>query len=109
MTDKVVVLVTCSSPEEGAKIAHSLVEKRLAACVNVSSPVRSFYRWEGKIRDEPEYILFIKTARGLFGELRLEVEKLHSYHVPEVICLPIVDGAANYLNWINESVRPQEE
>lgn len=108
MTDKVMVLVTCSSLEEGAKIAQSLVEKRLAACVNISSPIRSFYRWEGKIRDEQEYMLFIKTARGLFGELRLEVERLHSYHVPEVICLAIVDGAANYLNWIAESVRGQE-
>ena len=105
MTDKVVVLVTCASAKEAAKIGKSLVEKRLAACVNISSPVRSFYRWEGKIKDDKEYLLFIKTGRELFAKLRGEVERLHSYHVPEVICLAIVDGAPNYLNWITESVR----
>ena len=108
MTDKVMVLVTCSSAKEAGKIGKALVEKRLAACVNISSPVRSVYRWEGKVCDEKEFVLFIKTARGLFGQLRGEVERLHSYHVPEVICLPIVDGAPNYLNWISKSVRAEE-
>lgn len=107
MTDKVVVLVTCASAREAAKIGKSLVEKRLAACVNISSPVRSFYRWEGKVKDDKEYMLFIKTGRELFGKLRGEVERLHSYHVPEVVCLAIVDGAPNYLNWITESVRAE--
>lgn len=107
MTDKVMVVVTCASAKEAAKIGKTLVEKRLAACVNISSPIRSFYRWEGKVCDNKEYMLFIKTARERFAQLRGEVERLHSYHVPEVICLPIVDGAPNYLNWITDSVRAQ--
>ncbi len=104
MTDKVVVLVTGSGLQECRKIAEALVEKRLAACVSVVPHIRSFYRWEGKIRNDRECLLVIKTARRLFRELRVEVERLHSYQVPEVICLPIVEGAAGYLNWIDESV-----
>ena len=107
MTDKVVVLVTTNGPAQGRKIAAALVEKRLAACVNLVSHIRSFYRWEGKIQNNRECLLIIKTARQLFSELRAEVERLHSYQVPEVICLPIVEGAAGYLNWIEESVTPR--
>jgi periplasmic divalent cation tolerance protein len=85
------------------------VEERLAACVNVSSPIRSVYRWQGKVCDEPEVLLVIKTARELFDRVRRGVERLHSYQVPEVICLPIIDGAPNYLNWIGSSVAPERE
>lgn len=106
MTDKVVVLVTAGSLPESRKIAGSLLEKHLAACVNVVPGVRSFYRWEGKIRNDREHLLFIKTTRGHFEELRAEIERLHSYQVPEIVCLPIVEGSANYLNWIDESVKP---
>ncbi|MGH9779394.1 MAG: divalent-cation tolerance protein CutA [Candidatus Acidiferrales bacterium] len=109
MTDKVVVLVTCSSAEEAGRIARALVEERLAACVNVSSPIRSVYRWQGKLADDEEVLLVIKTTRELFDSLRRAVEKLHSYQVPEVICLPVIDGAPNYLNWIGASVAPESE
>ena len=109
MTDKVVVLVTCSSAEEAGRIARALVEERLAACVNVSSPIRSVYRWQGKLTDDEEVLLVIKTTRELFDPLRRAVEKLHSYQVPEVICLPVIDGAPNYLNWIGASVAPESE
>ena len=107
MTDKVVVFVTCSSAEEAGRIARALVEERLAACVNVSSPIRSVYRWQGKLTDDEEVLLVIKTTRELFDPLRRAVEKLHSYQVPEVICLPVIDGAPNYLNWIGASVGPE--
>jgi periplasmic divalent cation tolerance protein len=109
MTDKVVVLVTCSSAEEAARIANTLVEERLAACVNISSPIRSVYRWQGKVCDAAEVLLVIKTTRELFDRVRRAVERLHSYQVPEVICLPIIDGAPNYLNWIGVSVKPEPE
>lgn len=109
MTDKVVVLVTCGSVEEATRIARSLVEDRLAACVNVSAPVRSVYHWEGHVCDDQEVLLVIKTVRTLFDRVRRAVEKLHSYQVPEVICLPIIDGAPNYLNWLTESVRAEGE
>lgn len=104
MTDKVVVFVTCGSAEEAEKIARALVEERLAACVNISAPIRSLYRWEGKLCDDQEVLLVIKTARALFDRVRRAVEKLHSYQVPEVICLPVIDGAPNYLNWLSAAV-----
>jgi len=104
MTDKVVVFVTCGSAAEGRKIAQALVKQRLAACVNISSPIRSIYRWEGKLADDREVMLVIKTARPLFDRVRRLVEKLHSYQVPEVVCLPIIDAAPNYLNWLTSAV-----
>ncbi len=108
MTDKVVVLVTASDLEECRKIARALVEKRLAACVNISAPVQSIYRWEGKVADEQEYMMMIKTSRRLFGELQAEIGHLHSYSTPEIVCLPIIEGSTNYLNWLAESLQSEE-
>jgi periplasmic divalent cation tolerance protein len=102
MPEFIVVFVTCGSEEEALKIAHSLVEERLAACVNLVSPVRSIYRWEGKIWDEEEWILIIKTQKERFEELERKVKSLHSYSVPEIIGLPIVEGSSSYLNWLLE-------
>ncbi len=104
MTDKVIVLSTCGSNEEARRIARSLVGQRLAACVNITSPVRSIYHWKGKVADDQEVLLVVKTSRPLFERVRREVEKLHSYHLPEVVCLPIIDGAPNYLNWLGSSL-----
>ena len=109
MTDKIVVLVTCGSGEEAGRIAQALVQERLAACVNITSPIRSIYRWHGEVCDEPEVLLIIKTVRGLFDAVRRAVEKLHSYQVPEVVCLPIIDGAPNYLNWLGAAVADEAE
>ncbi len=102
MPEFIVVLLTCGSEEEALKIAHSLVEERLAACVNLISPVRSIYRWEGKIWDEKEWILIIKTQKERFEELEKKVKSLHSYSVPEIIGLPIVEGSSSYLQWLLE-------
>jgi periplasmic divalent cation tolerance protein len=102
MSEFIVVLVTCGSEGEALKIAHSLVEKRLAACVNLVSPVRSIYRWEGKIWDEREWILIIKTQQERFEDLEKKVKSLHSYSVPEIIGLPIVKGSSSYLKWLVE-------
>ena len=99
MTDKVVVFVTCGSASEAGRIARALVEERLAACVSISSSIRSVYRWGGKLCDDREVLLVIKTSRDLFDRVRRAVERMHSYQVPEVICLPVIDGAPNYLNW----------
>lgn len=109
MTDKVVVLSTCGSSQEAARIARTLVEQRLAACVNVTSPVRSVYRWEGRVCDEDEVLLVVKTSRSLFDRVRRAIEKLHSYQVPEVVCLPMIDAAPNYLNWLTASVEGDAE
>ena len=100
MPEFIVVFVTCGSEEEALKIAHSLVEERLTACVNLVSPVRSIYRWEGKIWDEKEWILFIKTQKERFEEVEKKVKSLHSYSVPEIIGLPIVEGSSSYLQWL---------
>ena len=102
MSPFIVVLVTCGSEEEGLKIARALVEDGLAACVNLISPVRSIYRWEGKIFDENEWLLIIKTQRERFGELERKVKSLHSYSVPEIISLPILEGSSSYLDWVKE-------
>jgi periplasmic divalent cation tolerance protein len=100
MTDKIVVLSTASTAAEAETIARRLVDDRLAACVNVVTGVRSFYRWKGKIEKSPEWLLVIKSSRGRFEELRAALEKLHSYDVPEVIALPVVEGTKNYLHWM---------
>ena len=104
MTDKIVVLTNCGSADEAAKIARALVEKKLAACVNVMPAVRSFYRWKGAIEDEQESLLVIKSSRALFNDLRVEIEKLHSYELPEVIAVPIVDGSEGYLEWLDREL-----
>ncbi len=102
MSDPIVVFVTCSSKEEASKIAHSLVQERLAACVNILSPIRSIYRWEGKICDDEEWLLIIKTQKQKFEELEKKVRSLHSYSVPEIIALPIIQGSSSYLEWLTE-------
>ena len=109
MTDKIVVLNTCSSAEEAGRIARELVEKRLAACVNVVSGVRSIYRWKGAVEDDAEVLLVIKSSRTLLARLRAEIEKLHSYEVPEVIALPVVDGSESYLAWLDHELAPGED
>lgn len=109
MTDKIVVLVTAGSAEEAEKIATALVEKKLAACVTILNPVQSVYRWEGKVTSDAEILLIIKSSRWLVGRVCHEVENLHSYHVPEVICLPIIAGSQNYLNWLSDSLLPAPE
>jgi periplasmic divalent cation tolerance protein len=104
LTDKIVVLVTCSKRRECLKIARRLVNKRLAACVNVTSPIQSVYRWEGKVSTDKEFLLLIKSVRQLFPQITAEISKLHSYQTPEMICLPIVDGSPDYLQWLQTSL-----
>ena len=109
MTDKIVVLSTCASPEEAGKIARTLVEKRLAACVNILPAVRSIYRWKDVIEDDQEALLLIKSSRELFNELRAEIERQHSYEVPEAVAIPIVDGLERYLEWMAGVLRNEQD
>jgi|SRR5579872_281107 len=104
MTDKIVVLSTCGSEEEAGKLARSLVEQRVAACVNVIPRVRSYYRWKGEIESADEYLLVIKSSRVVMPALLAALEKEHSYEVPEVIALSVVDGAPGYLDWLQSSL-----
>jgi periplasmic divalent cation tolerance protein len=107
VTDKIVVLVTCGSPKEARRIAYSLVEQKLAACVNIfEAPVRSIYRWKGRVESAKELLLIIKSSRKKFAALQNAISKLHSYDVPEIIALPIERGSREYLAWLGESLRP---
>ena len=107
MTDKIVVLVTCASALQARKIARSLVAARLAACGNVvEAPVRSIYRWKGKVESAKEFLLVLNTSRKRFAAVERAVRRLHTYQLPEIIALPIVDGMRDYLKWITESVGP---
>ena len=105
MTDKRLVLTTCGSLEEARSLAHALVERQLAACVNVVPRVESIYRWQGKVETAAECLLVIKTTRDAFDRLRQALSELHSYELPECIEIAIEDGSAQYLDWIGESVR----
>ena len=109
MTDKIVILVTAGTLRESKKIARHLVEERLAACINITAPVQSLYRWKGKVNEEREFLMVIKSSRGLFAEIQAAIRKLHSYTTPEIICLPIVDGSPDYLQWISDSVQQVSE
>lgn len=105
-SEYVVVLVTASSEEEAVRIATTVVQERLAACANLVPGIRSFFWWEGRVQDEPERLLLIKTRRERFAALEARVRELHSYSVPEVIALPIAEGSDAYLRWIAESTQP---
>jgi periplasmic divalent cation tolerance protein len=109
MTGEVVVLCTCGSEEEAERLGTSLVESRLAACVNIVPRIRSVYRWQGAVERADEWMLVVKSSRHLFSAIQAEVAKLHSYETPELIALPIVEGEKNYLNWLANSVRREAE
>jgi periplasmic divalent cation tolerance protein len=104
MTNKRLVFTTTSSQEEARRIANALVERRLAACVNIVSKIDSIYRWKGKVEEAQEFLLLIKTTESAVENLRDAIQELHSYEVPECIVLPIESGSEKYLNWIDESV-----
>ena len=104
MYEFIVVFVTAGSSAEGERLARALVEERLAACVNRIAALQSVYRWEGKVEESTEELLIIKTRADLFMALEKRVRELHSYAVPEVIALPIINGSENYLRWLGEQV-----
>jgi periplasmic divalent cation tolerance protein len=102
--DPVVILVTAPTYEEAKSIGRCLIEKGLAACVNLVSGVQSLFVWEGKFCQENEMLLIVKSVRERTAEIVSVVKKNHSYDVPEIIVLPIVDGSKDYLNWLQESI-----
>jgi periplasmic divalent cation tolerance protein len=104
MTDKRVVLTTAGSHEEASAITRALVDRGLAACVNITAPVESTYRWRGKVESAQEWLLIIKTTATAVHRIKEAIVELHSYDLPECIVLAIEDGSAGYLQWIGESV-----
>jgi periplasmic divalent cation tolerance protein len=104
MTDKKLVLTTVGSQEEARKIARALVECRLAACVNIVPQIESIYRWKGKVEQAQEWLLMVKTTGAAFDRVRDAIKEVHSYEVPECICISIDNGSRDYLQWIADSV-----
>ena len=101
----IVILITAKDAGEATKIAEALVKKKLIACANIIKGVKSFFRWEGKVDKANEVLLVLKTKRSLFKEVEKTVKALHSYSVPEIIALPIVDGSKDYLKWVSDVTR----
>ena len=104
MTDKRLVLTTVESFEQAQRIAQALVEKRMTACVNIVPGIHSIYRWQGRVEQAPEWMLLIKTKERLLDNLRAEIEKVHSYEVPEFVAVTIDSGSPEYLQWLANSI-----
>jgi periplasmic divalent cation tolerance protein len=102
---EIVVFISASNEDEAAKIAKALVEARLAGCVNIIKDIRSIYSWQGKIEDEKEVLMIAKTRQKLFSAFEKKVKELHSYTLPEIIAMPVVEGSSDYLEWLKEVTR----
>jgi periplasmic divalent cation tolerance protein len=104
VSERLLVLTTVARAEDAERIAEALVERRLAACVNVLPGVRSIYRWKGAVERDEERLLVVKTRADRFDALRDAILALHPYEVPEVVAVPIEAGSPAYLRWLDESV-----
>ena len=98
-----IILITAGSVEEGERIAGSLVDNHLAACVNVVPSVKSVFFWEGKTDRQSEVLLIAKSTKALLNQITDHVQKIHSYTVPEIIAIPIIGGSEDYLRWVEET------
>lgn len=98
----IVVLMTCPNADEAKTIVDKLLSDNLIACANLVQPVRSLYWWEGKVNNDEEILVVMKTRQDCFARLEETVKGLHSYTVPEIIALPIVAGSADYLKWVDD-------
>ena len=108
--DKLVVFVTCGSAEEASRIARSVVDARMAACVNIlGSPIESVYRWKGMVENAKEFLLIMKTTGARFEGLHRLIKALHSYEVPEIIAIPIAGGSPSYLSWLETTLDAMKE
>jgi periplasmic divalent cation tolerance protein len=105
MTNKRLVLCTAGSEHEARKIANALVDRKLAACVNIIPRIESIYRWQGKVESSREWLLLIKTTAEKFDAVRNAIRELHSYELPECIAITLEDGSYDYLQWIEDSIR----
>ena len=107
MSEVSIVFVTAGSEEEAARIALTLVEERLAACANIVPGIRSIYRWKGKICDDREFLIIIKTRTSKYESLQKRVKELHGYEVPEIISFPVARGLPRYLDWVLEETEAE--
>ena len=108
ITDHPAILVLCTCPDESVAldIARDLVTQGLAACVNRLAPIRSIYRWAGRVCEESEQLLLIKTTAARYEALEMRLKALHPYEIPEIIAIPVVAGSASYLDWLATATNP---
>ena len=106
MTDAIVVLCTCPNEVSARELAHTLLNEKLAACVNLIPQVTSLYIWQGKMEESQEVQLVIKSRRTLFGVLQQRIQTLHPYEVPEILAMPVLNGSPAYLQWLQEQTTP---
>jgi len=106
MSEALIVLTTVESVEDGERLANLLVEDELAACVQILPPMKSLYRWEGKVEHSQEVLLLIKTTGMVYNKLEEAIRQNHPYQTPEIIALQITVGSQKYLDWITNSVKP---
>ena len=109
MADYIQVMTTVERQEDAEKIARTLVEGRLAACVQVLGPVASTYHWQGSIESSREWLCLAKSRAGLYAQIEEAIRKVHPYQVPEIIALPILAGSRSYLEWIEQEARPRTQ
>lgn len=100
------VITTTDTEAAAAELARGIVEARLAACVQIVGPIRSFYHWQGSVHDEQEWQCWAKTGTDRVAAVKEHIQRHHSYDVPEIVVLPIVDGSAAYLRWLTDETRP---
>jgi len=102
MADEVVILITTENREEARKIAAGLIDSNLAACANIVESVQSLFRWQGKVENDRECLMIVKSVSKKLDAVTAKVQELHSYDVPEIIALPIIGGSKEYLKWLHE-------
>ena len=109
MKSYIQITTTTETKEQAEKIAQYLVETKLAACVQVTGPITSIYRWKGKVENAQEWLCLIKTQDDLYGKVEAAIKSLHSYEIPEIIAVPIVKGSKEYLKWIDNELENKNE
>jgi periplasmic divalent cation tolerance protein len=109
MDDFILILSAVSSKEEARRIGSSLVDEKLAACVQIVAGLESIYVWKGKLCNEPEWLLLIKSRADLFDAAAARIRSLHSYDIPEIVAIHITRGSADYLGWMKASLSPSKE
>lgn len=104
MTEFVQVTTTTETEQQAEQIAHALVDERLAACVQITGPIRSVYRWQGEVEQATEWLCVVKTRQSLLDAVEAKIRELHSYECPEIVATPIVDGSKAYLDWLGDQL-----
>ncbi len=107
MAELIQILTTVEREEEAEGIASELVERRLAACVQIVGPIASTYRWNDEVQTTEEWQCWIKTRRDLYDDVESAIRQLHAYEVPEIIAMPIIEGSKDYLEWVAENAGPE--